>query len=66
MYQDIVRFLGEKYPGLIGILISGDGNTFLSSNMFVINGDMANPAMVMTEHPEEGDRLVLISVITGG
>jgi len=65
-YAHIVELLGREYPGLIGTLIDTDGVTFLSSNMFIINGDMALPAMVMDESPGEGDRLSLVSVITGG
>jgi hypothetical protein len=65
-YQDLVRWLGRRYPQLIGLIIDQDGETFLSSNLFVINGDLANPAMVMHEHPKDGDRLILMSVITGG
>ena len=65
-YAGVVERLGNLHPGLIGTLIDADGKTFLSSNMFIINGDMALPAMVMDETPQEGDRLVLVSVITGG
>lgn len=65
-YAQIVERLGREYPGLIGTLIDADGKTFLSSNMFIINGDMALPAMVMDESPRDGDRLWLVSVITGG
>lgn len=65
-YRDIVRTLGSLFPGLIGILIAEDGETFLSSNMFVIDGDLANPAMVLDGSPKEGEHLHLMSVITGG
>lgn len=65
-YQDVVRWLGKNYPQLIGLIIDQDGETFLSSNLFVINGDLSNPAMVMHEHPHDGDRLFLLSAITGG
>ena len=65
-YAHIVARLAREYPGLIGTLIDTDGVTFLSSNMFIINGDMALPAMVMHESPRDGDRLSLVSVITGG
>ena len=34
--------------------------------LFVINGDLATPAMVMDDHPRDGDHLILMSVITGG
>lgn len=65
-YRSIVRILGEKYPSLIGLIIDQDGETLLSSNMFVIDGNMATPAMTMNEVPEEGCRLILMSLITGG
>lgn len=65
-YREIVKLLGQEYPALIGILIDRDGETFLSSNMFIVNGDMVAPAMVMDESPKDGDRLVLMSLITGG
>jgi hypothetical protein len=65
-YRDIVRYLAQTYPGLIGLLIDNDGETFLSSNMFVINGDLTTPAMVLSEHPHAGDHLILMSLITGG
>ena len=65
-YRDLIRWLVRKYPALVGILIDQDGETFLSANMFVINGDLRTPAMVMQESPQEGDRLILMSLITGG
>jgi len=65
-YQEIIRLLGIQYPELIGLLIDQDGQTFLSSNMFVINGDLSFPAMIMSECPKDGDRLVLLSLISGG
>lgn len=65
-YRDVVRKLGELYPGLIGILIVEDGETFLSSNMFVIDGDLANPVMIMDLNPHDGEHIHLMSVITGG
>ena len=66
VYRDIVRILARRYPPLIGLLIDAGGETFLSSNLFVINGDLATPAMVMDEHPRDGDHLIFMSVITGG
>ena len=66
VYRDIIRILAARYPALIGLLIAPDGETFLSSNLFVINGDLAAPAMLMDEHPRSGEALILMSVITGG
>jgi hypothetical protein len=65
-YRDIVRILGMRFPELVGVLIDPAGDIFLSSNMFIINGEMGNPAMMMDKSPKNGDRLVLMSVITGG
>jgi hypothetical protein len=65
-YKEIVRRIGELFPGLVGVLIDTDGETFLSSNMFIINGDMSLPAMIMEESPQNGDRLILMSLVTGG
>jgi hypothetical protein len=65
-YRDLVRKLGELFPGLIGILIAEDGETFLSSNMFVIDGNLANPVMIMDLIPKDGEHIHLMSVITGG
>ena len=65
-YQDIIRLLARRYPALVGILIDADGETFLSSNMFIINGNMTTPAMVIQEKPHDGDHLILMSLITGG
>lgn len=65
-YRDLVRLLAEHFPSLIGILIDPSRESFLSSNMFVINGDLAFPAMIMDESPADGERIALMSVITGG
>ncbi len=65
-YADIIKRLGEMYPDLVGILIDPEGQTFLSSNMFIINNEMGDPVMVLEKHPKPGDRLTLVSVATGG
>lgn len=65
-YEGVVARLALLKPELVGILIDRDGRTFLSSNMFIRKGDMAQPAMLMDEHPQDGDYLTIISPITGG
>lgn len=65
-YRDLVKMLAGKYPAMIGLLIDSDGETFLSSNLFIINGDLAFPAMIMENSPSEGEHISLMSVITGG
>jgi hypothetical protein len=65
-YMDIVRQLAKDHPQLIGLLINADGETLMSGNVMVINGDLATPAMVMHDHPNPGDRLIIMSLVTGG
>jgi hypothetical protein len=65
-YAGVVASLALLKPELVGILIDQDGRTFLSSNMFIRNGDMTQPAMLMDEQPNDGERLLIISPITGG
>ncbi len=65
-YRDVVRGLAQRYPAMVGLLIDEDGETFLSANMLIINGELETPAFVMNDHPSDGERLVLMSLVTGG
>jgi hypothetical protein len=65
-YREIVKQLADLYPTMLNILIAPDGETFLSSTMFVIDGDLANPVMLMEKTPRDGECIHLMSVITGG
>jgi molybdopterin converting factor small subunit len=65
-YHDVVEKLAELYPALVNILIAPDKKTFLSSNLFIINDEMNDPVFFMDQYPKDGDRLTLVSVMTGG
>lgn len=65
-YHDVVSMLADLYPNLVNILIAPDKKTFLSSNLFIINDEMNDPVFLMEKHPRDGDRLTLLSVMTGG
>jgi molybdopterin converting factor small subunit len=65
-YHDVVSRLAELYPNLVNILIAPDKKNFLSSNLFIINDEMTEPIFIMDKHPRDGDRLTLLSVMTGG
>ena len=65
-YHDVVSRLADLYPNLVNILIAPDKKNFLSSNLFIINDEMTEPVFVMDQHPKDGDRLTLLSVMTGG
>jgi len=65
-YRDVVKLLAVKYPAMIGLIIDPNQETFLSSNMFVINGNLEFPAMLLDQMPADGEQISLMSVITGG
>lgn len=65
-YHDVVERLASDYPDLVNILIAPDRKNFLSSNLFIINDEMTSPVFEMDQHPVDGDRLTLLSVMTGG
>lgn len=65
-YQQVVRALGEKYPGLVGVMIAPDGATLLNANVFCKNGDEIIPPDSLDASPADGDRLILLSIIVGG
>ncbi|GIV65793.1 MAG: hypothetical protein KatS3mg047_0186 [Bellilinea sp.] len=65
-YGQIVEWLAEQYPDMIGIIIQDDKKSLLNSNLFIINGEMAQPAFQMDDSPQDGDRLTLVAVATGG
>lgn len=65
-YRDLVKMLAAKYPAMVGLIIDPDREKFLSSNMFVINGNLEFPAMILDQSPSDGEYISLMSVITGG
>lgn len=65
-YRGVIRMLGERYPQLVGILIDRNLDKLLSSNVISVNGEeMIMPGME-DRSPSDGDRLILVSLITGG
>jgi hypothetical protein len=65
-YGEIVTRLAEMFPDMIGIIIAEDKKSLLNSNLFIINGEMSQPAFIMDESPGEDDVLTIVSVATGG
>jgi hypothetical protein len=65
-YRDLIKMLAAKYPAMVGLIIDMDGETFLSSNMFVINGNLEFPAMILDQSLSADEHISLMSVITGG
>ncbi|WP_322792417.1 MoaD/ThiS family protein [Bellilinea sp.] len=65
-FGQIIEWLAEQYPDMVGIIIQEDRKALLNSNLFIINGEMAQPAFQMDDSPQDGDRLTLVAVATGG
>jgi hypothetical protein len=65
-FGDIIAWLAETYPDMVGILIQENRREFTNSTMFIINNEMSFPAMIMEESPKDGERLTIVSIPTGG
>jgi molybdopterin converting factor small subunit len=65
-YREILRVLSVKYPTLIGEVLKSDGVTLFPSNMLNRNGKRMIQPSQMNDVPQDGDRLILMSVLAGG
>ena len=65
-FRDLVRLLGAKFPSMIGQVIQPDGETFYPSNMLNLNGKQMIQPSQMHNSPQDGDRVILMSVLAGG
>lgn len=66
-FQDLVEVLSFRYPGLVGQVIDPADRTLYASNLFNLNGKhMIRPDAMVGEGPQDGDRLMLMSVLAGG
>ena len=65
-FRDIVRILGTQYPRMIGDVIQPDGETLHPPNIFNLNAKRMIQENQMNDSPNEGDRIILMSVSAGG
>ena len=65
-YGEIIKIIALKYPALVGQVISPDGAGLFGSNMFNRNGEHMIQEDEMGDSPEDGDNLILMSVLAGG
>lgn len=65
-YADVIEWLADTYPDMLGILIQENRRAFTNSTMFIINNEMSLPAFILEEKPKDGERLTIISIPTGG
>jgi len=65
-YADVIEWLADIYPDMVGILIQDNRRAFTNSTMFLINNEMSLPAFILEEMPKDGERLTIVSIPTGG
>lgn len=65
-FRQILRMLGDRYPELVGDVISPGLQSLQSSNMLNLNGKHMIQPSQMDECPDPGDRLILMSILAGG
>ena len=65
-FRDILALLGTRYPVLIGQVIHPDGTELFASNMLNLNGRHMLREEQLDESPQDGDRILLMSVLAGG
>jgi molybdopterin converting factor small subunit len=65
-FRDIVRLLAVKYPKLLENVIKPDGETLQHPNRFNLNARQMIQPNQMDEGPNDGDRVILMSVSAGG
>lgn len=64
--SDVVNKLGEKFPTLLGQVIQQDGKSLIPTNVFSVNGETILHESDLTYCPQNGDTLILLSLLAGG
>jgi molybdopterin converting factor small subunit len=65
-FQDIVRMLSKQYPGMVGNVIQPNGEMLHPPNIFNLNARQMIPENQMHKSPNDGDRIILMSMSAGG
>ena len=65
-FRQILRMLGDHYPELVGDVITPGLDSLRSSNMLSLNGKHMIQPSQMDQCPNQGDRLILMSILAGG
>jgi molybdopterin converting factor small subunit len=65
-FRDLVRTLSAQYPALVPNVIQADRETLQAPNIFNLNARRMIQASRMEESPNDGDRVILMSMSAGG
>lgn len=63
---DVVSAIGKAYPQLLGEIIEKNGKYLIPTNIFSVNGQKIIHESDVQYQPDEGDRLILLSLLSGG
>jgi hypothetical protein len=65
-YKDLIKNLADRYPSLVGIIISPNRDELLNANIFSKSGEDLILGEALLGRPVEGEKIFLLSVIVGG
>jgi sulfur-carrier protein len=63
---DVVAALGSKFPQMLGQIIEENGKALIPTNVFSVNGQKIIHETDTAFKPDDGDRLILLSLLSGG
>lgn len=63
---DLIEALGKKFPELLGQIIEKDGKGLIPTNVFSVNGQKIIHENDTEFRPNDGDKLILLSLLSGG
>jgi hypothetical protein len=64
--REVVIGLAQKFPVMVGEVIEKDGKTLIPTNVFSLNGKKILHENDLQFQPQDGDRLILLSLLAGG
>ncbi len=65
-YREVLRQLALRFPALDGQVIDADGAKLFPENKIALNGKRILTESELDLSPQDGDRLVILSVLAGG
>lgn len=65
-FREIITRLSERYPELSGEVLDSDDGALIDSNGLSLNGKRMIQPADLDDAPQEGDRLIFMSVLAGG
>jgi len=64
--EQVITSLGDRFPELVGQIIYPNGKDLIPTNLFSLNGEKILRENDKTYSPKQGDKLILLSILSGG